>query len=166
MRWFAALRTVLYMTGFVVLWGWLTSLVRRYDASLGTILPSWLSPAGWAVLVCGAALGLVCAFGFAFRGRGTPAPFDPPVEFVADGPYRYVRNPMYLGAMSVLGGYGLVVGSGAVLILAAAAGLLAHAFVILVEEPSLRRRFGASYDRYTRSVNRWLPRLPKLRPSA
>ena len=166
MRWFAALRTVLYMTGFVVLWGWLASLVRRYDAPLGTGLPGWTSPLGWAALACGAALGLMCAFGFAVRGRGTPAPFDPPVEFVADGPYRYVRNPMYVGAMGVLGGYGLIVGSGAVLILAAAAGLLAHAFVVLVEEPSLARRFGDGYRRYTRSVNRWLPRVPVKRPAA
>ena len=73
---------------------------------------------------------------------------------------------MYVGAMGVLGGYGLIVGSGAVLILAAAAGLLAHAFVVLVEEPSLARRFGDGYRRYTRSVNRWLPRVPVKRPAA
>jgi protein-S-isoprenylcysteine O-methyltransferase Ste14 len=71
---------------------------------------------------------------------------------------------MYLGALALLAGYGLVVGSVAVLILTAGAGLLAHAFVVLVEEPGLRRRFGESYERYTRSVMRWLPRFLKNQP--
>ncbi len=164
MRWFAALRTAAYMSGFVLLWGWAAVSVRRYDAALGTVLPAWVSPLGWVAMVCGGVLALLCGVNFAFRGRGTPAPFDPPVEFIAVGPYRYVRNPMYLGALALLAGYGLVVGSVAVLILTAGAGLLAHAFVVLVEEPGLRRRFGESYERYTRSVMRWLPRFLKNQP--
>ena len=165
MRWFAALRTAVYMSGFVLLWGWAAVSVRRYDATLGTVLPAWVSPLGWVVMACGGAVALVCGASFAFRGRGTPAPFDPPVEFVAVGPYRYVRNPMYLGALTLLAGYGLVVGSVAVLILTVGAGLLAHAFVVLVEERGLRRRFGESYERYTRSVMRWVPRFRKAQPT-
>jgi protein-S-isoprenylcysteine O-methyltransferase Ste14 len=164
MRWFAALRTAVYMSGFVVLWGWAAVSVRRYDATLGTVLPAWVSPLGWAVMVCGFVLALICGANFAFRGRGTPVPFDPPLEFVAAGPYRYVRNPMYLGALALLAGYGLVVGSVAVLILSGGAWVLAHTFVVLVEEPGLRRRFGDSYERYTRSVMRWVPRFRRNLP--
>jgi protein-S-isoprenylcysteine O-methyltransferase Ste14 len=164
MRLFAAIRTAVYMSGFVALWGWAAVSVRRYDAAIGAVVPAWAAPLGWIGMVCGGIVALLCGANFALRGRGTPAPFDPPVEFVATGPYRYVRNPMYLAALALLGGYGLVVGSLAVLILAAGAGLLAHAFVVLVEEPGLRRRFGASYERYTLSVSRWAPRSWRSRP--
>ena len=44
---------------------------------------------------------------FAFLGCGTPAPFDPPRHLVVRGPYRYLRNPMYLGATLALAGASL-----------------------------------------------------------
>src|SRR5262249_46455685 len=94
---------------------------------------------------------------FTFRGRGTPAPFDAPRVFVASGPYRFVRNPMYLGAAGVIAGAGLFLGSPAILLLAVGFLLLAHGFVMLYEEPALRARFGESYTRYPRSARRWIP---------
>lgn len=149
------------MSGFVLLWGWAAVSVRRYDAAIGIGLPPWLSPLGGLAMSCGAIVALLCGINFALRGRGTPAPFDPPVEFVAVGPYRYVRNPMYLGGLALLAGYAMLVGSVAVLVLTLVAGLSAHMFVLLVEEPGLRKRFGESYVRYLQSVSRWLPRPPR-----
>jgi protein-S-isoprenylcysteine O-methyltransferase Ste14 len=58
--------------------------------------------AGIVVGVAGGALALWCILTFAVVGRGTPAPFDPPRKLVIRGPYRYVRNPMYLGAALAL----------------------------------------------------------------
>jgi protein-S-isoprenylcysteine O-methyltransferase Ste14 len=95
---------------------------------------------------------------FALVGKGTPAPFDPPRQFVAVGPYRWVRNPMYLGAVAVICGAGLWLRSIAALGVALLFVLLAHAFVLLYEEPSLEHRFGESYLRYKEAVGRWLPR--------
>ena len=161
MRAFALLRTAVYMGCFVALWAWAVVAVRRWDAAIGVALPGWLAAVGYLAMVCGAVLALLCGASFAARGRGTPAPFDPPAELVASGPYGHVRNPMYLAAVALLAGYGLVVGSAAVLLLAAAGLSLAHLFVVLVEEPGLERRFGESYLAYRRSVNRWLPRRPR-----
>jgi protein-S-isoprenylcysteine O-methyltransferase Ste14 len=159
MRVFASIRTVVYMTGFVVVWGWLAFVVHRFDRTTGVILPHWVPPLGVALVAVGGVLALTCGFFFATRGLGTPVPFDPPREVVAVGPYRYVRNPMYIGALLVLAGFGLVLRSPSVLLLTVGAAVFAHLFVVAVEEPRLEWRFGDGYRRYKRSVNRWLPRL-------
>jgi protein-S-isoprenylcysteine O-methyltransferase Ste14 len=83
---------------------------------------------------------------------------DPPRKFVAAGPYRCVRNPMYIGGFLVLAGFGLYEQSPAILFFALPWLLLAHLFVMLYEEPHLRATFGTPYDTYCRSVPRWLPR--------
>ncbi len=156
-----ALRAAVYMSGFVFLWGWLAVTLRRWDPQLGGPLPGWLQLPGVIAALGGALLALVCGAYFVARGRGTPAPFDAPREFVATGPYRWVRNPMYVGGLALLAGAALWVRSPAMLLLAAAAGVLVHGFVLYYEEPALRHRFGATYDAYTRRVNRWLPRRPR-----
>jgi protein-S-isoprenylcysteine O-methyltransferase Ste14 len=156
-----AVRAVLYSTGFVLLWAWLAGGARRYDAGLGFELPSGSQSFGLVLAIPGALLVLACIGSFIFRGRGTPAPFDPPVLFVPTGPYRYVRNPMYIGAALVLGGYAFSQRSASVVLLTAGFLLIMHLFVILLEEPSLERRFGDSYVAYKRAVNRWLPRVPR-----
>jgi protein-S-isoprenylcysteine O-methyltransferase Ste14 len=162
---FVAIRALLYSTGFVLLWAWLARGARRYDARLGIELPSGSEALGLVLAVPGGLIVLACVGSFIFRGRGTPAPFDPPVEFVPTGPYRYVRNPMYIGAALVLAGYGLSRRSASVLLLTAGFLLTMHLFVILLEESSLERRFGASYLAYKKAVNRWLPRVPRESPT-
>jgi len=112
----------------------------------------------YAVIVLGAAVAISCMAVFVARGRGTPAPFDPPREFVAQGPYKYVRNPMYVGGLGVLAGFGLYQRSLAIVLFALVFLCCAHLFVVFYEEPGLERRFGQSYLDYKRSVNRWLPR--------
>jgi protein-S-isoprenylcysteine O-methyltransferase Ste14 len=160
-RFFVAVRGVLYSTGFVLLWGWLAESARRYDAVLGVALPRSSQTLGIAFAVTGALIAAACIGTFIVRGRGTPAPFDPPVVFVPTGPYRYVRNPMYIGAALVLAGYGLFQQSASVVLLSVLFLLGAHLLVILLEEPGLERRFGSSYVAYKQAVNRWLPRAPR-----
>ena len=158
---FVAVRAILYSTGFILLWGWLAMGARQYDAALGVGLPSGSQALGIVLVVAGSLLVLACIGSFILRGQGTPAPFDPPVVFVPTGPYRYVRNPMYIGAALVLAGYGLFQRSASVLLLAVGFLLTMHLFVLLLEEPGLERRFGDSYAAYKRAVNRWLPRAPR-----
>ncbi len=158
---FVAMRSVVYASGFLFLWGWLAVSVRRYDARLGFALPAGLAVPGMVLMVLGALVALACIATFTVRGRGTPAPFDAPREFVAMGPYRYCRNPMYIGGAAMLCGYGLYAGSPSVLLLAGGMFALAHTFVIFYEEPALRKTFGQTYVDYCRSVHRWLPRLPR-----
>ena len=158
---FVALRSVVYASGFLFLWGWAAVSIRRFDPALGLTLPAWLKVPGIILMAFGAVVGLACVASFITRGRGTPAPFDAPREFVAAGPYRFCRNPMYVGGAAMLGGFGLYARSPSVLLLAAGMTALAHTFVVFYEEPTLRKTFGQTYVEYCRSVRRWLPRLPR-----
>lgn len=158
-RIFVVLRAALWAAAFALLWIYLARSVQPFDARLGFTIPTWARPLGVALAVAGALLDLWCIGTFALRGRGTPAPFDPPREFVAAGPYRYVRNPMYIGGFGVLLGAGLIVRSPSIAGLSFLFVLLAHLLVLFYEEPSLDRRFGESYLRYKSEVRRWLPRL-------
>jgi protein-S-isoprenylcysteine O-methyltransferase Ste14 len=153
-----SLRSLSYTALFVWLWGWIALMFRPYDRNLGGPLPDWAAELGWLTIVLGAALAASCIWTFVTRGRGTPAPFDAPRQVVARGPYRIVRNPMYLGGFLVLAGFGMVQRSGAMLIFAGAWLLLVHLAVVLLEEPDLRRKFGSPYEEYRRTVPRWLPR--------
>ena len=104
-----------------------------------------------------------CILSFAVIGRGTPAPFDPPRRLVVRGPYRYVRNPMYLGAGLALAGAALFYQSGALLGYASGFLVLMHLFVLLYEEPTLGRTFGQDYETYRQQVRRWWPGLGRPR---
>jgi protein-S-isoprenylcysteine O-methyltransferase Ste14 len=155
----AALRSLVYMTGFLFLWGWLALLVRSIGR--GWVLPQESRAVGIVLMIVGGLVVLSCVGWFVVAGRGTPAPFDPPRSFVPGGPYRWVRNPMYLGALVVLIGFGFWNASLSMVLLALPALALAHLFVALYEEPTLRRRFGVPYVTYLARVNRWVPKPPK-----
>lgn len=115
--------------------------------------------AGLIATASGAALAVWCILNFAIIGRGTPAPFDPPRRLVVRGPYRYVRNPMYLGASLALVGAALYYQTAALLAYVGVFLLLMHVFVVSYEEPTLRQAFGEDYDAYCRQVRRWWPRI-------
>jgi protein-S-isoprenylcysteine O-methyltransferase Ste14 len=111
--------------------------------------------AGLVVGAAGAILALWCIGTFALVGRGTPAPFDPPRSLVVQGPYRRVRNPMYVGAGLALAGAALYYWSGPLAGYAALFLLATHLFVVSYEEPTLLRTFGQDYEAYCRRVGRW-----------
>jgi protein-S-isoprenylcysteine O-methyltransferase Ste14 len=158
----AALRALVYMTGFVFVWGWLALQVR--SIGWGWALPEGSRIVGSVLMIVGGLLVLTCVGWFVVVGRGTPAPFDPPRSFVPGGPYRWVRNPMYHGALLVLVGFGLWHASLSMVLLALPALALAHLFVVLYEEPTLRRLFGLPYVQYLALVNRWVPKPPRRDP--
>ena len=110
--------------------------------------------------ITGVFLAIWCILTFVLEGRGTPAPFDPPRQLVANGPYRFVRSPMYLGALFALVGAALYFGSWGLLGYGVVFGVAAQVFVLAYEEPILRRTFGRAYEEYCRSVPRWVPRWP------
>jgi protein-S-isoprenylcysteine O-methyltransferase Ste14 len=125
---------------------------------------------GTRVTAFGLALGLpLAALGLAFvawtialfakRGAGTLAPWDVTQRLVVAGPYRHVRNPMISGVLAILFGEAAALGSRALLAWSVAVFVVNALYLPLVEEPSLRRRFGEEYDRYRAHVPRWLPRL-------
>ncbi len=117
---------------------------------------------GFALIVLGTSGYLWCALDFAFAGRGTPAPIDPPKVLVARGLYRYVRNPMYVSILLVLLGESTLFKNLRLLRYAGIVWVGFYLFVLLYEEPALRDKFGASYEEYCRTVPRWIPRLRGL----
>lgn len=116
--------------------------------------------AGLVPLLAGVATILRCFADFIHRGRGTPAIYDPPRELVVAGPYRYVRNPQYVGVVLVILGEALLTGMAVLFGYAALMAVGYHLFVRYYEEPTLGRLFGESYARYRAAVPRWLPRWP------
>jgi protein-S-isoprenylcysteine O-methyltransferase Ste14 len=146
--------------------------------AVAVYIPLWIAPPGsdlftpgWGLgkltaallLLSGVAIYLRCLWDFAVYGQGTPAPIDAPKRLVARGLYRYVRNPMYVGVLTAIFAWALLFSSLGILVYGMAVGLLFHLFVVLVEEPSLRKKFGESYVRYCKEVNRWAPTFRQRR---
>jgi protein-S-isoprenylcysteine O-methyltransferase Ste14 len=131
-------------------------ILTRHGAS-----PSPVAGYAAAVIALGVVLYLWCVWVFATAGRGTPGVWDPPRRFVAVGPYRWVRNPIYVAALLIVGGEAWLFGSAPVLLYAAALAAGFHLLVTGYEERTLRARFGDQYETYRRTVRRWTPRPPR-----
>jgi protein-S-isoprenylcysteine O-methyltransferase Ste14 len=129
---------------------------------LGLQAVRWL---GGALLLAGLAVLVDCFRRFALEGRGTPAPVAPTETLVVSGPYRHVRNPMYVAVLAVIAGQALLFGSVPLLVYTAVVWAAFHLFVLTYEEPTLRRRHGDSYRLYQRAVGRWWPRLTPWKPA-
>jgi protein-S-isoprenylcysteine O-methyltransferase Ste14 len=112
--------------------------------------PFWLGGGG---------IILRCFWDFTFRGHGTPNPIDPPKELVTTGLYRYVRNPIYVGVLTIIIGHFLWFKTLWMLAYAVVVFLVFHMFVILYEEPTLKKKFGAEYEKYCKAVPRWVPKI-------
>jgi protein-S-isoprenylcysteine O-methyltransferase Ste14 len=125
----------------------------------GALLP-WL---GGALVLAGIPMVLDSFARFAIEGLGTPAPIYPTDRLIANGLYRHVRNPMYLGVLAVIAGQALLLGNIGLIIYTAFVWLAFHIFIVAYEEPTLRRRYGAQFEDYCTRVPRWLPRLRPAR---
>lgn len=147
----------------VTVGGWVPWYLTRWNAGsplFGGASSRWL---GATLVVAGAAAVTECFARFAIRGLGTPAPVAPTRHLVVSGLYRHLRNPMYVGVVMAIVGQALWFGSAALLWYAAVMWACTFAFVLLYEEPALRRQFGAQYEDYERHVPRWLPRITPWR---
>jgi protein-S-isoprenylcysteine O-methyltransferase Ste14 len=123
-----------------------------------------LRMAGVALLATGAVVLVQAFVRFVGEGAGTPAPIAPTRRLVVGGPYRYVRNPMYLAVTATIVGQALTLGQPGLLGYATAVGGATPAFTHGYEEPTLRRRFGTQYQAYRRAVPPWSPRRHPWQP--
>lgn len=155
---FVLVRAIVYAILFVS--AVLIFLPARVLSWSGVMRPAaidWPQIAGIVLCALGALVGMWCVLAFAWIGKGTPAPFDPPRRLVIHGPYQYVRNPMYIGAAAAVAGAALYYQSIALLAFVIAFVVVAHIFVMFYEEPALRRMFGEQYVSYSHRVHRWRP---------
>jgi protein-S-isoprenylcysteine O-methyltransferase Ste14 len=155
---FILARTITYAALFIgLLFIYLPGRLLSWSGIVEPELTGTPQIAGMIAGGVGSAIALWCIFAFVFVGKGTPAAFDPPRRLVIAGPYRFVRNPMYIGAGLTLAGAALFYESISIAIYAGLFLLTAHLFVVFYEEPTLRRMFGSEYDAYCASVRRWRP---------
>src|SRR5256885_9162908 len=131
------------------------------------LITGWRNPRddGWivlitivaAVVILSGVIVLLGAFVRFARADGTPAPAIPTVHLVVVGPYRYVRNPMYLAVLAIILGQALLFGSAAVRLYAGIVLVAVMLFVRGYEEPTLERAYGDEYREYRRHVRGWGP---------
>lgn len=132
----------------------LSSGLGRFEIGIGIFRFT-----GLFLLASGVLIYLWCAWGFTFIGRGTPLPIEPPKELVAEGLYRFVRNPMYVGVLLVIFGEAVYFASAALLLYAILIFTMFHSFTVFYEEPTLKKKFGEPYEKYCNTVPRWIPKL-------
>jgi protein-S-isoprenylcysteine O-methyltransferase Ste14 len=113
-------------------------------------------PLGLLSLFAGVIVLVWCTVVFYVSGRGTLAPWSPPQQLVAVGPYRFSRNPMYVGVTLILSGWAVLFWSLTLMVYCALVLLAFHIRVIVAEEPWLKRTFGADWESYRARVPRWL----------
>jgi protein-S-isoprenylcysteine O-methyltransferase Ste14 len=121
--------------------------------------PRWkgILPDSIGTLLLAAGIGICsyCSWQFRTLGRGTPVPTEPPMQLVEAGLFGLSRNPIYVGYIAIALGAYFVEGQVALLLYPVAIFLLAEIYLVKIEEPELRARFGAEYERYCRRVPRW-----------
>ena len=137
-------------------------LITRFRLPIGQ--PLWQTVLAALFIAIGLIPLLESITRFIVVGKGTLIPTAPTQRLVVSGLYRFVRNPMYVGVLTVLCGQALLFESPAVLIVAAIAAILMHLFVWLYEEPKLTRTYGDEYLRFKQHVPRWIPRLTPWQP--
>lgn len=166
MKWSSLGLALRSLTWAVLLPGFFAGFVPWQYFGVGEVSLDPADPRHWIslLMIAGGVLLLsACIWEFAHRGRGTLSPADPPRTLVVHGPYRHVRNPMYLAVSLIVLGQTLLTGSRGLLIFWLIWFAVVQAFVLGYEEPRLREQFGASYEHYTRVVGRWIPRLRPYR---
>ena len=136
--------------------GYIPLVLLRRGPQVETGLFAYLAIPFWIV---GGVILLWSFWNFLIQGRGTPAPTDPPKELVAVGFYRYVRNPMYVGVLAIIIGHFLWFGYWYLLVYAVIVFLGFNTFVSYYEEPTLKKKFGKSYEDYLQKVPRWIPKF-------
>ena len=109
----------------------------------------------WVLMAFGGGIMLWAWLHF-WKKRTTPIPTKEPSALVAEGPYRYSRNPMYLGILLALSGIAFLSGSLYFLLVPVVFFFIADRLFIPYEEGKLERLFGNAYLRLKASVKRWL----------
>jgi protein-S-isoprenylcysteine O-methyltransferase Ste14 len=170
--------------GFGIMPRWASAVITAVSAPVGgpglvlvlvpwlithfqTGTPPWPLAAralGVALIAVGVVVNIATFVRFPVEGIGTPFPTNPPSsrKVMVGGPYRYVRNPMYVSYFVAVIGEALLLSRPALFIYLLVLAAFVAGFVRWWEEPTMTKRFGAEYEAYCKQVPRWWPRLPRL----
>ena len=140
---------LLYLAGFGIMLG----LDALWPLSLGG--HPGVSAIGIVLIVTGTAWNLWGAIAM-LRARTPINPYRPVDRIVSNGPFRFSRNPLYVGLDMIFPGLALVLDSAWGLVLFAGLLVIMHFGVIRREERYLRARFGPEYIEYCKRVRRYL----------
>jgi protein-S-isoprenylcysteine O-methyltransferase Ste14 len=140
-----------FLYALAVIGGYL--LNRRWPLPVGDDVV--IKVLAWVLTFASLALA-VSSIGNFRRSRTSIVPVRPATALVIAGPYRFTRNPMYVGMAALTVALALFLDTWWVIALLVPVLLVVRLFVIAPEERYLRRRFGADYVAYMRRVRRWL----------
>ena len=124
----------------------------------------WKTWLGSILILVGLILFIKMLSLFFKTGKGTLASWDPPKCLIIKGPYRYVRNPMITGVLTMLVGQAFLFNSISIMIWAMLFFLINTLYFIFKEEPDLEKRFGDEYAEYRKNVPMWFPKLKQRKP--
>lgn len=110
---------------------------------------------GVIIFILGLFIMLTCIGSFAIEGKGTLSPADPTKQLVTKGLYHYSRNPMYVGVLLILIGEAIFFQSAELWWYSLIVFIVFNLFIVLIEEPRLRKDFGVIYQDYCKKVRRW-----------
>jgi protein-S-isoprenylcysteine O-methyltransferase Ste14 len=138
------------------------------------IIPGWIEPHltvhhlaglifGLFLMIIGLSVMVWTISSFILIGKGTLAPWSPPEKLVIVGIYRYVRNPMIMGVLTVLSGESLVFSSRYIMNWTFLFFCINFFYFLVLEEPYLEHKFGEDYLDYKRNVRRWIPKIKPYR---
>jgi protein-S-isoprenylcysteine O-methyltransferase Ste14 len=134
----------------------LLGVVLRYTVGpIPVPATSWTRLVGIVVLLAGLTIIISARTLFSRTGQ-SPVPWKPTPELILRGPYRFTRNPMYVGVTCVQIGLGVAVGNPWISLLAPVALLTVHFIAVLPEEKYLAEKFGPSYHEYRTRVRRYV----------
>ena len=124
-------------------------------APLASVAPGWVRVPALALVIAGIGLSMTGARLFAKIGTNIKT-FDEPGRLVTGGPYRYTRNPMYLGFAAALLGIALLLGSLSAFIVWIAFVVVTDRWYIAFEERVMHEKFGDAYRAYQQRTRRWI----------
>jgi protein-S-isoprenylcysteine O-methyltransferase Ste14 len=122
----------------------------------------WLNLLGILVAFSGQALR-IAVIGYRYIVRGGKNRRVHAEDLVTDGFFALSRNPLYVGNILVLFGLFIIWNTPLLYLIGVPFVLLGYTGIVAAEEAFLRRKFGADYDEYCRTTNRWIPDLRKVR---
>ncbi|MFQ5411655.1 MAG: methyltransferase family protein [Phycisphaerae bacterium] len=157
----------LVLIGLPMLFDYIGKLVVTHGEGTPFLDPGLMQRIVGGIIGIGSLIGYtICSLWLVIFGKGPFVEFDPPRQFVANGPYRWVRNPVVLFLLTTILGEAIYFGSFGILVLLLLGIPFAQFQATRIEEPRLTKRFGQSYTDYCRRVPRWVPRPPRDDPAA